>query len=142
MPTMICPKCNCKTTKNAIFCGKCGTKLVPVPEKVICQSCGAELKQNAEFCSQCGEKRKVVPTRKTSSRAGKKQEKRFGFQQGNDDNTPHGAIPKRGCWGRFVRLIQIILSIILLLLSVMAAKYVAKKVMDAINPYKNEGWAH
>lgn len=54
MTTLICPKCNRKTTKGDLFCSKCGSKLIPVSEGLICHSCGAKLKQDAVFCTQCG----------------------------------------------------------------------------------------
>ena len=57
MQKLVCPECNYQTENDERFCCKCGTQLVPAPEKAFCRVCGAELKPDAEFCSKCGTKR-------------------------------------------------------------------------------------
>lgn len=137
MPTMICPKCKWETKKIALFCGKCGTKLVPVPEKAICQSCGAELKQNAEFCSQCGTKWKGVPDRNTS--ACDEQNKNTNADFTKEMPLPLKQYKKRSCWRGVIDFILLILALLGAILGAMAAKHLADKTWDWINPYRNEG---
>lgn len=45
-----CPHCGNRYNAGALFCEKCGTKLV----KRTCPHCGNELSDGALFCSRCG----------------------------------------------------------------------------------------
>ena len=49
---MNCPKCNFDNEQDAIYCEKCGTKLIE--EKLVCPNCGTENNPNAKFCKRCG----------------------------------------------------------------------------------------
>ena len=65
----VCPNCG-NPVSDELFCGKCGTKLEQVVEKVeepettepaedtrkFCKECGTELEEGALFCSTCGTK--------------------------------------------------------------------------------------
>ena len=131
MPTMICPKCNCQTDKDDPFCGKCGTKMIPV-----CQSCGARLKQDAEFCSQCGAKRKNVSRRKASERA--THNKKTDIPDKETTIAATTQKDKRNGWSWLTKIIWWILILVAIRFSV----YLAEKTFDWLNPYKNEGIAH
>lgn len=70
---LICKNCGNELKENALFCGKCGTK-VEKPKKRFCFKCGNELKENASFCGRCGTKVKkdekpevIVPVIETNN---------------------------------------------------------------------------
>lgn len=46
-----CSNCGTKYTDEAVFCQKCGSKLI---QKETCPSCGCEIMPGQIFCSQCG----------------------------------------------------------------------------------------
>lgn len=56
-PKPTCKKCGNELSENAVFCGKCGER-VAAP-KPICKKCGNELIEDAVFCGKCGES--VIP---------------------------------------------------------------------------------
>lgn len=58
-----CPQCGTQLSKNATFCGQCGSKLNLQTKQIfeqadvkICPQCGAQLPKNATFCGKCGSK--------------------------------------------------------------------------------------
>lgn len=46
-----CPKCHAEFIDSAVYCDKCGTKLLT---KNVCPHCGAETNDGASFCPKCG----------------------------------------------------------------------------------------
>ncbi len=50
----VCPKCGKTYGSEAVFCMKCGTKVVNAGRK--CNNCGHELEEGAIFCMKCGTK--------------------------------------------------------------------------------------
>lgn len=54
----ICSNCGAEMPETAVFCEKCGTKVVvpETPKKRFCSMCGTEISETALFCGQCGEK--------------------------------------------------------------------------------------
>ena len=56
---MKCKNCGNELSDNAMFCGKCGTKVEKVIPKLKtkkCSQCGKELSKDELFCSSCGTK--------------------------------------------------------------------------------------
>ena len=51
---MICQTCSAENTEEAVFCHKCGTKIVLEQSKKICTQCGNKLNDDDNFCVQCG----------------------------------------------------------------------------------------
>ena len=51
---MTCSACGHPLRPEAVFCEKCGTKVVVVNK---CTNCGADLSEDAVFCSKCGTRR-------------------------------------------------------------------------------------
>lgn len=49
-PDRVCPTCGASLQSDDVFCGKCGTRLVPT----TCSSCGASLLPDDAFCRKCG----------------------------------------------------------------------------------------
>ena len=52
----ICQKCGSLLTREALFCPKCGEKVVEQDHESTkqCPSCGAQLRESAKFCVNCG----------------------------------------------------------------------------------------
>ncbi len=48
-----CPECGNECLLDAVFCNKCGAKLI---KETKCPNCGAEIAKNDVFCSKCGQK--------------------------------------------------------------------------------------
>jgi len=61
-----CPKCGAEASDKALFCRKCGAKLVKAPPPPAipqtCPSCGAEVKPGMVYCPKCGQRIKVKKT--------------------------------------------------------------------------------
>lgn len=127
MPTMICPKCNCQTDKDDPFCGKCGTKMIPV-----CQSCGARLKQDAEFCSQCGAKRKKVSGKTASERA--THNKKTDIPDKETTIAATTQKDKGNGWSWLTTIIRWILIIAF----IRYGAVLAEKTINLFIPYKND----
>ena len=54
---VICPNCNHENPDSAVFCLKCGTKLIKtVDDGQHCVNCGAELMDGQLYCTRCGTK--------------------------------------------------------------------------------------
>lgn len=53
---MICQNCNTENVDDAVFCCKCGSKIVIEQSKKTCSQCGSELKDDDCFCTKCGTK--------------------------------------------------------------------------------------
>ena len=56
---MICQNCNEKNIEAAVFCRKCGKRMVVLEQEVAndkktCVQCGSELNDDDCFCMQCG----------------------------------------------------------------------------------------
>lgn len=54
-----CTNCGQALAADALFCSKCGTKVVqpePAAEFKFCSQCGNKLEASAGFCSKCGNK--------------------------------------------------------------------------------------
>lgn len=49
----VCPKCGENCGENAVYCEKCGAKLL---KSKICHYCGKQNEEDAEFCIHCGKK--------------------------------------------------------------------------------------
>jgi DNA-directed RNA polymerase subunit RPC12/RpoP len=48
-----CSNCGEKNSDTAIFCNKCGQKLI-LPEQKTCSTCGSEIEPGMIFCPSCG----------------------------------------------------------------------------------------
>ena len=53
---MICQNCGADNVDDAVFCCKCGSKIVIEQSKKICTQCGSELNDDDCFCTKCGTK--------------------------------------------------------------------------------------
>lgn len=52
--SIACPACGAENSADMNFCGKCGAKLVPEQKPAVCGRCGAKLDKDAAFCTECG----------------------------------------------------------------------------------------
>jgi hypothetical protein len=55
---MICPTCGANNKDEAVFCGKCGSKMVQPTVK--CKVCGRNISMEDTFCPHCGMDRRLV----------------------------------------------------------------------------------
>ncbi|UCC17365.1 MAG: zinc-ribbon domain-containing protein, partial [Dehalococcoidales bacterium] len=51
---MKCPHCQAENPEEAVFCIKCGQKIVE-DITLKCPECGTELPEGAVFCYKCGQ---------------------------------------------------------------------------------------
>jgi adenylate cyclase len=52
---MVCPNCSFENPKDALFCGRCGTRI-----QQSCSKCSANWTPEFEFCGRCGNRLKEV----------------------------------------------------------------------------------
>ncbi len=65
---LACPTCGKLNSPETKFCGGCGTKVEPIPQKeatgAACPNCGVQNPDGTKFCGSCGTKIEVVQENK------------------------------------------------------------------------------